>query len=230
MISKRFKDYALDHFSIVRRMYGIKLKLIGENHHVATWFLNNHHVWDPKIPLTTEGVIVDVGAFKGEFTKKMLKVYPNSQYWLFEPVPEYAKSLKRRFHDHRNVKIFESAISSDGRELNFQVEGLRTRNIERGNVHSIKVHSTNIQYVFDCNSSIELLKLNIEGMEYECLEQLIESKSLVKVRYLLIQFHNFQEGDESRRDILREEIAKDFRNIYCFDWIWELWIRNESSL
>jgi hypothetical protein len=72
------------------------------------------------------------------------------------------------------------------------------------------------------------MKMNIEGMEYECLEKLISTDSLVKAKQLLIQFHNFEDENHHRRELLRTQIAKKFVNVYTYDWIWELWIRKNE--
>ena len=44
------------------------------------------------------------------------------------------------------------------------------------------MNQLNIEY-------IDFLKLNIEGSEYELLENLISSNNLDKIKYLQIQFH-----------------------------------------
>ena len=65
-------------------------------------------------------------------------------------------------------------------------------------------------------------------MEYECLEQLIRTNSLIKARYLLIQFHDFEKDSHKRRDLIRKQMEKDFKNIYTFEWMWELGIRKDE--
>ena len=65
-------------------------------------------------------------------------------------------------------------------------------------------------------------------MEYECLNLLILSNSLIKAKYLLIQFHNFEGGAEKKRNLVRKAIEKDFTNVFNYEWMWELWIRKEK--
>ena len=108
-----------------------------------------------------------------------------------------------------------------------QINSLRSRQQNKIALNSTVVESKSIQEIFDSVLNIELMKINIEGMEYECLEQLMLSGSLIKARHLLIQFHNFESDSQERRNALRNKIEQDFYNIYTFEWIWELWIRKE---
>jgi len=227
VILQNFKDHALDNSSILRRIYGLKLTFFGDNPDAAKWFLHDHKKWDCDTPLKVKGLVLDVGAYKGAFTNTLLKVYPDLDYSLFEPIPRYAESLRKKYNDHENVKIFNCALSADGRNLNLEIAGLRSRNIARNVNAGLTAVSLNIKDIFLRSKDIELVKMNIEGMEYECLEELIQHNLLSKARYLLIQFHNFESDSASRRLLLQREISKDFTNIYCFDWLWELWVRKD---
>ena len=42
--------------------------------------------------------------------------------------------------------------------------------------------------------TIDFVKMNIEGSEYELLEEIIESGNILKITHLQIQFHNFVEN------------------------------------
>lgn len=68
-----------------------------------------------------------------------------------------------------------------------------------------------------------LLKLNIEGGEYEILQQLIDSKYIDKVTDLQIQFHHIEEESAEKRKKLQEQLSKTHYFTYKYDWIWENW-------
>ncbi len=175
-----------------------------------------------------EGIVLDIGAYLGEYTEKIRKKNPRLTFWLYEPIPEYFKVCVIRFKDKENVVIQQKAVSADGRNLMMQTDGLRSRQDSINSLNSSRVISINIQTIFDSVTEIELMKMNIEGMEYECLEQLISTDSVVKAKQLLIQFHNFEDEAHHRRELLRTQIAKKFVNVYAYDWIWELWIRKNE--
>ena len=68
-----------------------------------------------------------------------------------------------------------------------------------------------------------LLKLNIEGGEYEVLADLLESHFIDKITFIQIQFHDFMPDAENMRASLRRKLAKTHVESWCFDFIWESW-------
>lgn len=149
-------------------------------------------------------------------------------FWLYEPIPAFFSVCENKFKNKENIIVYQKAVSADGRNFQMQIDGLRSREEPSIFFESTAIESISIQDIFDSVMEIELVKMNIEGMEYECIEQLIRSNSLVKARYLLIQFHNFEKNSQNRRDLLRQQIEKDFNNVYTFEWMSELWIRKEK--
>ena len=70
---------------------------------------------------------------------------------------------------------------------------------------------------------VDLLKLNIEGEEYSLLESLIENNELKRFSDIQIQFHNFIDNAEQRRDFIRKTLSKNFTLEYDFKFVWEGW-------
>lgn len=175
--------------------------------------------------LEQEGLVLDIGSYVGNYTRKVLVKNPKMTFWLYEPIPSYFNTCVNKFKNRENIVVYQTAVSADGRNFQMQSDGLRSRQGSAASSEGISVDSISIQTIFDSVTEIELVKMNIEGMEYECLEQLIHSNSLIKSKYLLIQFHNFEKESHNRRDVLRKKISRNFNNIYTFEWMWELWIR-----
>ena len=73
---------------------------------------------------------------------------------------------------------------------------------------------------------IDLLKINIEGGEYDLLDRLIACGALPRVRQLVVQFHEWHPGAYRRRRAIRRALARSHREVWCYDWIWELWRRD----
>jgi len=225
---EHIKDRILETSSIARRIYGVKLILSGEPSDVWRWFLFNREKLKYAIKFKQEGLVLDIGSYLGEYTEKVLKKNSRLTFWLYEPIPEYYSVCVKRFKNSKNVAVHQKAISADGRNFQMQIDGLRSRQESVNFLEGISIKSISIQEIFDSVTEIELIKMNIEGMEYECLEQLIRTDSLIKAKHLLIQFHNFENEAQNRRDIIRKQIAGDFNNLYTFEWVWELWIRKEK--
>ena len=222
------KDRILESSSIARRMYGVKLTLTGKSSDASKWFLFNRDKLIFDIKLKQEGLVLDIGSYLGEYTKRVLGKNPKMTFWLYEPIPSYFNACVNKFINRENVVVYQTAVSADGRDFQMQIDGLRSRQGSNTSSEGVPVDSVSIQEIFDSVSEIELLKMNIEGMEYECLEQLVRTNTLIKAKFLLIQFHNCEKDSQERRNALRMAIARDFNNIYTFEWIWELWIRKEE--
>jgi FkbM family methyltransferase len=220
-----FKDYLLETSSLARRLYGVKLLVNYGPTDTSKWFLFNYENLKYKIDLREKGVILDIGAYRGVFSSKLMARHPENTYWLYEPIPDYFKVCLKRFKQEKNIILNQVAVTSDGRNLLIKIDGLRSRKVECGDARTFEHKSRSIQEIFNSLSEIELLKMNIEGMEFECLEQLVSSNSLIKARYLLIQFHEFEVNSHQRREDLHKVFEKDFDNLFCYEWMWELWIR-----
>jgi FkbM family methyltransferase len=222
------KDRILETSSIARRIYGAKLTLKGGPSGASRWFLFNREKLKYSIKLNTTGLVLDIGSYLGEFTEGVLKNNPHLTFWLYEPISEFFWVCENKFNNKENIVVSQKAVSADGRKIKMQIDGLRSRQKSVNFSEGVTIDSVSIQEIFDSVSEIELIKMNIEGMEYECLEQLIHSNSLIKAKKILIQFHNFEKDSQDRRDLLQIQLAKDFENIYTFEWMWELWIRKEE--
>ena len=225
---ERVKDRILETSSIVRRIYGMKLTLRSGPSDASRWFLFNREKLKYSIKLNRTGLVLDIGSYMGNYTGLVLKSNPQLTYWLYEPISEFSSVCVKKFQDMENIVVFQKAVSADGRRIKMQIDGLRSRQKSVNFPEGVTIDSISIQEIFDSVSEIQLVKMNIEGMEYECLEQLIRTNSLIKAKYLLIQFHNFEKDSQNRRDLLRKQMARDFENIFTFEWMWELWIRKEE--
>lgn len=228
MNTQHLKDRILETSSFARRIYGAKLTLTGRPTDSSRWFLYNREKLKFAVRLNQTGLVLDMGAYLGEYAEVVLKKNKQMTFWLYEPIPEFFLVCANRFKNKENIVVYQKAVSADGRNFQMQIDGLRSRKDSSISLDNVTIESISIQNIFDTVTEIELVKMNIEGMEYECLEQLIRTNSLNKARHLLIQFHNLEKDSQNRRDLLRKQLEKDFKNIYTFEWMWELWIRKEE--
>lgn len=77
-------------------------------------------------------------------------------------------------------------------------------------------------------NNIDLLQINIEGAEYDILENWIDTKIIEKIKTIQIQFHNFQEIPNyiDRRDNIRNNLLKlGFKEKFNYQWVWECWTK-----
>jgi FkbM family methyltransferase len=145
----------------------------------------------------------------------------------FEPIPEYANTLRAKFMADSRVSIHEFAVTNQDSSIELGIEGEGT-GIYSKSTTNLKVKAKDISRVVDeTGDSVKVLEMNIEGAEYDCLERLIQTKQISSVETLLIQFHHFGYEEELRRAKIRKDLNHTHICIYDFPWVWERWdIRN----
>ena len=123
------------------------------------------------------------------------------------------------------VKIIDSALSSeDGSAyLNEDHQSSYIDNKKTKQLVSTKRLETFMKEEFIKN--IGLLKLNVEGSEYEIIESLIKSEQISNIKHLHIQFHDFLDNSEVRRKELIEKLKKTHKQVWSFYFVWERWDR-----
>ncbi|WP_424833608.1 FkbM family methyltransferase [Ruegeria sp.] len=62
-------------------------------------------VADPK------GVVFDIGVNFGTVARHLIRIFPNNQCYLFEPLPQQAAYVTERFSTFDNVNVVEEALS-----------------------------------------------------------------------------------------------------------------------
>jgi FkbM family methyltransferase len=170
--------------------------------------------------LKEDSLVLDFGGYMGDFSANLLRVNPRLQCKVYEPVIEFAYSCQQRFKDNSNVEVIASGMSSNGRSLKLFVDGPRTKN--DSSIHLESFTTVSINTVFDVLGQVELVKMNKEGMEYECLSELESNGNLKKIKYLLVQFHNFiSHLEEDYRDIIKI-MEKNHTSVFKYKWLWEL--------
>ena len=70
-----------------------------------------------------------------------------------------------------------------------------------------------------------MIKINIEGGEYEVLEALLESGMISIFKNLQIQFHDFIIDNASERmENIQVQLAKTHKITYQYKFVWENWV------
>jgi FkbM family methyltransferase len=142
--------------------------------------------------LRDEIVIIDLGACRGEFIEEMNSLYKVKKAILVEPNPTNFKHLIKR----ENYILYNNLISNKEEIIKFWEDpkspynGSVVFNYFNGIEHQIEsitldkiINDNNIDY-------IDILKIDIEGSEYELLEN-INIDILGKVNQITVEFHDF---------------------------------------
>jgi len=176
--------------------------------------------------LNSDSIVFDVGSYLGDFSYNLNKKY-NCTFYLFEPYPEYAKKTSARFSGHSNFIVKNYGLSNRNGffDLNVSQDGSSFSNIKLSKKELIKCEIKNFAKVFNKLNikKIDLIKINIEGDEYDLLDHIIKEKLHLKIINLQIQFHNFVPNAVKRRNKIIKELSKSHELLWSYDFVWENW-------
>ena len=138
--------------------------------------------------------IIDIGANKGLYTEELLKRYPESDYFLFEPSTVNSHILHQKFNRYRNIRIFQEAVSnSTGNAKLFSNEegsglaSLTKRKLDHFGIDmDIEQSIDTIRLDEFLNSNlpaqlIDYVKIDIEGHELDALNGMGERIRDIKI-------------------------------------------------
>ncbi|HEC27094.1 MAG TPA: FkbM family methyltransferase [Gammaproteobacteria bacterium] len=180
-------------------------------------------------PIGKEAIVIDVGGYLGDFSAKILDRF-NCRVDVFEPVQRYAEKIGERFSSNSKVHVTQAGMGASEREevINIAGPGSSVFDVgaDEGGKEKIKIISA-VDYLRErAYPAIDLLKINIEGGEYELLNALLEHPDLIEeIRFLQIQFHNFVPDAKEMRSGIQKKLSRTHRLMWDFPFIWESWER-----
>jgi len=179
-----------------------------------------------KYPLNQNSVVFDVGAYKGVFTKKIFKKF-NCKVYAFEPLKIYFEELSNYFENNKdNVKIFNFGLLDKDTVVNFSnIDGASSiYSRAEGKLSSRVQMKSFIKFVNENHiKNIDLVYMNIEGSEYQLMNQIIDTGYISNINFIQIQFHNFVDNSKENRKYIREKLSETHECIFNFPFVWESW-------
>lgn len=174
-------------------------------------------------PLDEQSVVLDLGGYKGQWASDIYSRY-RCHIFVFEPVKSFAGGISRRFAQNPQIVVNEFGLGGSSRTetINLNADGSST--IRAGHSkESIRIVSVDAWWKDNIASDISLMKINIEGGEFELLEKMIENDLIRCVKNIQVQFHDVFPGAKERMQNIREKLKATHRSTYSYEFIWENW-------
>lgn len=173
--------------------------------------------------LNENSVVFDMGGFKGEWTKKISEKY-NSNIYIFEPVDEFYNIICKEIKGNPKIQPLKYGLGSKDEELEISITHDSSSTFNKdGTLENISIKSYKDFVETNNIESIDLIKINIEGGEYDLLEHIISEGLQSKIKNIQVQFHRFIPECSERRNKIREELSKTHELTYDYEFIWENW-------
>lgn len=192
---------------------------------VEPWFRDDgDNTLRIKYNLNESSIVFDVGGYKGEFASVMVSKYDCTVY-VFEPIPEFYQVIVNKFSGNKKIRPYCFGLSDKtGSQKISLTDNRSSLYIEDNNAITIQLKSA-VDFIRENNiTTIDLVKINIEGSEYALLESLIAAGMITKFKNIQVQFHDFIiENARGRMEKIQQELAKTHELTYQYDFIWENW-------
>jgi len=193
------------------RLYNVLVQIVNYlQERSSLQSVKTHTIYSKLV--TTDSVIVDLGANSGQFVRGVKQIF-NCRCYAVEPVP----ALYEQIESCAKTKKFNYAISSQEKPVQLYISS----NAECHSIHesvaatygilkTITVRGITLESLLreEKIKSIDLLKIDIEGSEKELFEATLD-ETLGNVKQITIEFHDFIDGSISRESV--QDICKKLK-------------------
>lgn len=179
--------------------------------------------------LDENSIVFDLGGYKGDWSASILQKY-RSNIYIFEPINQFYEKIASRFNGNPNITVFDFGLGKkdENVEISLTTDSSSIFNID-GEKEQIKICNLS-HFLKEKNiHSVDLVKINIEGGEYDLLESMLEY-NITMFKNIQVQFHRFVPDCVDRRSNIREQLSKTHELTYDYEFIWENWkLKNNTN-
>lgn len=170
--------------------------------------------------LNADSLVFDLGGYQGQWASDIFSRYLCKVH-IFEPHPVFAAKIKERFSGNFHINVYDFGLGPKEYTafLSTQAEASSLFG-SRNNAISVKIKCIRD---FLPPSCIDLIKINIEGAEYELLEYLIDENLISQFKNIQVQFHHFVPDASARMQRIQKHLSRTHYLTYQFPFLWENW-------
>lgn len=175
-------------------------------------------------PLSSESVVFDLGGYEGQWASDIFSKYQPTVY-IFEPVLSFFNGIVERFKYNHKIKSFPLGLGAENQSVPISI-GANSSSVCR--LVSDRKEMVRIIRAADFLERekidyIDLMKINIEGGEYDLLDHLIDSGWVGRIENIQVQFHDFVPKSRERMTSIKERLAKTHNPTWQYEFVWENW-------
>jgi FkbM family methyltransferase len=186
------------------------------------------------VELPDGAVVLDVGAYEGVYAQRVLdradaRAVADVAVHAFEPNPGALTRLRESLANESRVQVHPFGLGGRDRVETLALGGpgssvfvdpetpgwFGQADVELRDVEAV-LASAGIDRV-------DLLKVNIEGGEYELFDRLHETGRLRSCGPVIVQFHEFAPAAHRARRRNRRQLSETHRQVWNYDWVFERW-------
>ncbi len=186
------------------------------------------------VNLPEGALVLDVGAFEGEWTARILGRADahgprDLRIHAFEPTPSGRKRLRASIGEDPRLELHPFGLGGRDRDEVMTIAGpgssLFVDPKGPGGLGTATVALRDVDAVLTALGveRLDLVKVNIEGGEFELIDRLHETRWLARTGPLIVQFHEFAPDAYRARRRNRRQLGETHRCTWSYPWVYERW-------
>ncbi|MFI5150568.1 MAG: FkbM family methyltransferase [Bacteroidia bacterium] len=231
-----FNKLAALAFRSYQSLHSIALKIhkpvlsVCERNKIKWYAVNGDHTLRVGYSLNQDAVVYDIGGYEGDWAAEIAARYACPIY-IFEPVSSFVEVIRKRFSENKKIHLLPYGLGGNDGELMIAAlaEASSVYRDENNYSHKaeekekISIRAVDKVMAELKTRTIDLMKINIEGGEYELLECLLDKGLIGNISNLQIQFHDFIPDAEKRMNAIKARLALTHELTYEYVFVWENW-------
>lgn len=220
---------------LVKKMIGAIQKRTFPSEHqlmVKKWFSDGgDQAFRFDYDLNENSIVIDLGGYQGQWASDLFGRY-QCRIFIFEPVTTFADQIDIRFRNNNKINVYPYGLGGDSRseEVYLAADGTSLFG-DAGNKEKIQIIDVKdwLNENIAGQANIDLIKINIEGGEYELLDRLIETGLIAAIENIQVQFHDVSPTSLAHMNAIQTELHKTHEPTYQYKFVWENWKRRPEK-
>jgi len=173
-------------------------------------------------------VVLDMGGYEGQWASDLFSRY-RCNIFVFEPVRSFAKEITKRFKNNDKIEVFSFGLGGSSRteSIHISADGSSVFG-KSANTEQIEIIDAKDWIIERGIEKIDLIKINIEGGEYELLDRLIETNMIENIENVQVQFHNISANANQKMERIKSKLKNTHKPTYMYEFVWENWVRKSN--
>lgn len=179
--------------------------------------------------LDESSFVLELGGYEGQWASDLYARH-RCRIAIFEPVARFAQNIAARFRTNGDISVFSCGLGATSRIETIYLHGASS-STHKKQTQSERVEIVDVGQWFEEHNidAVQLMKINIEGGEYELIERLVATGLISRIDDIQVQFHNFTPDAPARMERLQDAMLATHTPTYQYRFVWENWRKNADA-
>lgn len=183
--------------------------------------------------LDEHSLVLDVGGYEGQWASDIFARF-RCRVHVFEPSAAFVAGIRERFERNPSIVVHGFGLASQSTDqavLILKGQGSSLfHNMSSALEKYDRTETVSLVCAADFFSEwtigeVDLIKINIEGGEYDLLQHLIESGLVNQIANIQVQFHDFVPNAQERMELIHRQLRESHFVTFYSEFVWENWAR-----